>query len=557
MYKGIFKNVLSTILIIFFCTSISIISIEAQEFNRITEKSNEVDLSPQLRSILQSDSGDIESKILSWYSNQGYLNASVTRIDELSYDVNKGCQFYLRAIEIKNPSFSEWSLRELGFYSEKLFQFHIHQLLGKLNENGYVFAKIEVTKFLPNVNACEVTAQLEIYEGKQWFTSGILFPGAKVNEDEYLKKIIGFQDSVLLTSTLLGDFKEKLVRSDLFDAVSNPEVFVDKNESVIIVAVEERVLNRFDGLLGYVPDQNGDGQIVGDVELSLWNVLNQGNRVDLEYQRLKPETSRLNIGISQDWFGTLPLYLGFNFNLFQNDTTYQTRNVSVESYYSISPRLKITSQIGQLSSTAGSNPLSFIEPKGKKQFAEFGFRYSSLNNVDVPLSGFLLDVRLGVSNKSVDIDSIGVFSQRYIQSNLGMYIPIFEKSVLAFSSQSFFVASNEFTDSDLIRFGGANSFRGYSEEQFRASQLVWGDVEYRFLVNRYSYLFAFGAVGYYERPKLLTEIDNGFKTTDRLISTGFGLSYKIKIGRLKFTYAISPNESIGNGKVHVGIVTQL
>ena len=138
-----------------------------------------------------------------------------------------------------------------------------------------------------------------------------------------------------------------------------------------------------------------------------------------------------------------------------------------------------------------------------------------------------------------------------------MYFPIFDKSVIAFSSQGYFVTSNDFTDSDLIRFGGANSFRGYSEEQFRASQLIWGDIEYRFLVNRSSYLFGFGAVGAFNRPKLLTEDDDSFQISDWLISTGFGISYRIKIGRLKFTYAISPNESIGNGKVHVGIVTRL
>jgi outer membrane protein assembly factor BamA len=113
------------------------------------------------------------------------------------------------------------------------------------------------------------------------------------------------------------------------------------------------------------------------------------------------------------------------------------------------------------------------------------------------------------------------------------------------------------TFNDLIRFGGANSFRGYAEEQFQAGRLLWGDIEYRFLLDRNSYLFVFGAAGRFHRPKLLTETSNQFQTTDNLYSTGFGMSYQTRIGRLKFTYAISPEESIGNGKVHFGIRTGL
>ncbi len=134
---------------------------------------------------------------------------------------------------------------------------------------------------------------------------------------------------------------------------------------------------------------------------------------------------------------------------------------------------------------------------------------------------------------------------------------MFEKSVIATSLNGFLLESEKVTTNDLIRFGGANSFRGYAEEQFRAGTMFWGDLEYRFLLNRSSFLFAFGAAGGYHRPKLLTETTSDFRTTDYLYSTGFGLSYQTQIGRLKFTYAISPEESIANGKVHFGIRTEL
>lgn len=543
---------------LFVCTlSLFSLFISAQEVALITENGNEIILPKSIQLKLIDYPSNIEQSILQWYSSNGYLNAKIAQVGTNQFEISKGCRFRLSEIVFEGDEPENFSISDLGFYSEKGLQLKIYELLNNLEREGYLFAKVEIVSVTPAIEACEVSVTLMIEKGSRWVTEKILFPGVRSNKPDYLRRISGFRDSVLITSNLLNELKYSLEDSELFEEVAIPEVFIEEDKAVIVIGVQERVLNQFNGLLGYVPDQSGNGQIVGDFELSLWNVLNQGNGMELEYQRLRPETSRLNVGISQDWFGSIPVGLGFNFNLYQNDTTFQTRNISLDSYYLVSRGLRLTGSIGQTSSTSSDNVPIILEPDGKKQYAELGFRYSTLNNIDVPTNGIRFGVSFGIANKSIDMDSIQTFSQRFIHSEAGYYLPVLNKSVLAFSSQVYLLNSNKVTENDLIWFGGASSFRGYSEEQFRASRLVWGDIEYRFMVNRSSYLFAFGALGAYHRPKLLTESDTSFETTDFLSSTGFGLSYKIKIGRLKFTYAISPEESIGNGKVHLGIVTRL
>ena len=307
-----------------------------------------------------------------------------------------------------------------------------------------------------------------------------------------------------------------------------------------------------------MPDATGNGQIVGDVELSLWNVLTQGNGFDFRYQRLRPETSQLNLGASQDWIGDIPIGISAGFQLYQNDTTYQSRDFDLDGYYLLNTGLKLIGGVGFQSTTSGNNLPMVIEPDGQKRTARLGFEYTNLDRYDAPTSGSSVRLMLGIANKDLADDSSTTFTQNILEFTARNYIPIFEKSVIATSMHGFLLESDKVTTNDLIRFGGANSFRGYAEQQFRAGTMLWGDVEYRFLLNRQSYLFGFGAVGGFERPKLLTEPNNDFRITNKyLFSTGFGLSYQTQIGRLKFTYAISPEESVGNGKVHFGIRTEL
>lgn len=550
---GLSLKLFSIILWISLCP----LPVVAQNFIVIIEEGNQIDIPADLRTKFLKTETDPEVILKTWYSSKGFFNASIAKVSDAEYEVRKGCRFTIDQVSVMGIDKFQFSGLEDEPYSDSLLELEIDRMLDELESLGFLFANISIEALKPNAEVCEVEIVLNVDSGQTFLTSDILFHGSRTNNAEYLARISGFRDSVLINESLLKELHLNLQQSELFEEVAFPEVYVEESRAVIVVAVQERTLNQFVGLLGYVPDQNGNGQLVGDFELSLWNVLNQGNGIDLQYQRLRPETTRLNIGISQDWLGSIPLGLGFNFNLYQNDTTYQTRNLSLNAYYKINRSLKLTGEIGQVSSVS-SNSAPFIrEPDGKKRYGQLGFRYSTVNNIDAPTYGVELTLKFGVSNKRVEIDSIAAFTQRFIKSEASYYIPVTSKNVIALSAEAFLLDSDKVTENDLIRFGGANSFRGYAEEQFFASRLIWADLEYRFLVNRSSYLFVFGAIGNYHRPRLLTESDNTFKASDLLYSTGFGLSYKVRIGRLKFAYAISPEDGLGNGKVHFGIVTRL
>jgi outer membrane protein assembly factor BamA len=527
----------------------------------------------QERSIQVLENGEISRSIIlpeenqksriqqltAFYSDNGYFDVQISSTDEEPIQVKTGLRYRIRSLAFELEVDSVFVAYEITgeFYSKELIEKRINEEYLKTVEGGYLNAKVSIEEVNLDSLSKAVSITAKKICGEQIRVSKTIFKGNTINSQRYLSRLAQMEDSLMASKENLDRIRRNLSSSELVEQVSDPVIYEESDNYVVLFEVKEQNLNQLDGLIGFVPDETGKGQIVGDLDISLWNVLREGNTFELQYQRLKPETSRLILGVSQDWIANIPLSIGMDFSFYQNDTTYQTRNIGLSGSYFLNSEFSIKSRIYSQSSISGSTSNFSKEPDGKKQGGDLGFNYSKLDRKEVPTSGFSLDVIYGVANKDIEEDSALAFRQQRLETKVNGYIPLFEKSVLATSINGFYVIGDQFTESDLVRFAGANSLRGYSEEQFTASELLWGDIEYRFLTDQYSYLFLFTAAGVYKRPQLYSETDNSFTQKDFLYSGGFGLSFRTAIGRLKFTYALSSTETFGNGKVHFGISTGL
>ncbi len=494
------------------------------------------------------------------YIRKGYLDIQVQEVSADSFIISNDRIYRIDDFILKiegDSTVYNLEIAETAFYNEENIDRALAQEYYEYVDEGYLNTEIEIAKFEVDSLDQSIDILANIRRGELVKVSSIVFSGNRINSQDYLTKVSGMRDSLIASKQNINRIKQNLIGSELFDEVSDPKVFQQNGEPILFVAVQERTLNQLDGLIGYVPDATGKGQIVGDLDVSLWNVLNDGNAFELMYQRLRPETSRIQLSVSQDWIANIPLKIGLDFSLYQNDSTYQTRNIGLYSSYLVASNFKLNGRIYSTTSNSSRETGVQQEPDGSKQGSDLGFTYSSLDRVEVPQKGIRIDLIYGIASKDIDNDSSVAFRQQRLETRINTYVPVFKNSVIATSINGFYVIGDEFTESDLVRFGGANSFRGYAEEQFTASELLWGDVEYRFLTDQNSYLFLFTAVGVYNRSQLYSEPNNSFTQNDFLYSGGFGLSYKTAIGRLKFSYALSSTETLGNGKVHFGIRTSL
>ena len=108
-------------------------------------------------------------------------------------------------------------------------------------------------------------------------------------------------------------------------------------------------------------------------------------------------------------------------------------------------------------------------------------------------------------------------------------------------------------EGDLVRFGGAASFRGYDEDVLLARSYARLLAEYRVLFDAASFAFAFLDAGGLDRPAV-----PGLDAERRgLLGYGAGLRLQTALGLATVTYALNPDLSAGRGKIHVGLTVGL
>jgi hemolysin activation/secretion protein len=116
-----------------------------------------------------------------------------------------------------------------------------------------------------------------------------------------------------------------------------------------------------------------------------------------------------------------------------------------------------------------------------------------------------------------------------------------------------YMRSENLFESEAFRIGGLKTLRGFDEESIYATMFGIGTIEYRFLLDQNSYLFAFFDGAYYENRA------TNKRVTDRPFGFGLGISFFTKIGVFSLNYALGKQFQnpidFRAGKIHFGVVS--
>ena len=112
-------------------------------------------------------------------------------------------------------------------------------------------------------------------------------------------------------------------------------------------------------------------------------------------------------------------------------------------------------------------------------------------------------------------------------------MPVLKRSVLKLAVTSgWLFTSSPISQNEQYRIGGNRLLRGFDEESLFATRYAVGTLEYRLLIGRNSYLYAFGDVGYIENKTRTTQ------TKDTPIGFGAGITFETNVGLFGVTLAL-------------------
>jgi outer membrane protein assembly factor BamA len=461
------------------------------------------------------------------------------------------------------------------------------RLLTYAENNGYPFARVWLDSIVAKNG--EVSAALMMQTGAVFVIDSIRTEGsAKINL-AFLQNYLDLRKGMIFSRAKVLKISQRLAELPYLTEKKRPSVnFTDIKTARLTLFLENKKASQWDFLVGVQPTTTADGAqkflITFNGKADFQNVLGRGERLFLNFENVRPESPRVNVKVTYPFILNLPFGFDGAFDLYKRDTTYLEIRSNIGGQYMLggSDYIKIFWQNYKANNLL-INGLQIISTKklpatldvttnmlgieGQRQTLDYRFN---------PRRGFLGILRGSAGIRQVyrnsDIlaltdpnnlkfdfsklyDTVTFRSFQYrIDAKADVFFPIQKRATLKMGITSgILLTPSPISQNEQYRLGGSRLLRGFDEESLFATHYAVGTLEYRLLIGRNSYLYAFGDAGYIQN---LTRTNRSFDTP---IGMGAGITFETRVGLFGVSLAIGKQAEnpfdFRNVKTHFGYVS--
>lgn len=419
--------------------------------------------------------------------------------------------------------------------------------LSELEVQGFSLGTLQLIDFKKNNNL--LFAKLKINTNKKRSLDALVingyekFPAAhrKNIEQLYRKKV--FNKNTL--ATIYKDFsKFRFVNQTRY-----PEILFSEDSTKVYIYLEKANSNKFDGYIGFSNDDTSTLNFTGYLDLTLSNILNSGEEFNLYWKSDDNKQVTFNASIEIPYAFKSPLALRANLNIFKQDSTFQNTKTAVDLgyFFTYNKRLFIGYQSTESSDIQNLNSTLISDSESRYLTSTFDYR----NYVDDYLfpekTKFLFKTGVGQRASKLETNK-----QTFFDLNISHDLYLNKSNSINLRSQNYYLQSSSYLTSELYRFGGIQSIRGFDENSLQANTFISLLTEYRFVVAPNLYIHSVLDYGYYQ--------DQSSGTKNNLLGLGFGFGIRSKNGIFNLIYANgSKNEQeikLANSIIHIKFVTR-
>ena len=419
--------------------------------------------------------------------------------------------------------------------------------LDEAAETGHPYARVSVSGWDADSGGVRLTLTGDL--GPEITVAGVRFTGAKTTRPELLERAAGALSGPYRQSRAAAA-RSRIEQLGLFRSVelAEPEALGDFKQARLVMNVEERPYNQFEGVLG----SQGDGGLVGLVRIDLENLAGTGRATRVRWE------SRGN-GISQALARYHePLVLGFpvaadvSLEAQTYDTLFTRTRLGLAARWALSAHEHLEAGV------EGERVVQDVADvrEAASQTTRLAVGHEEADDRLSPRRGF--SVRLEASQSFTRQKLLGG-ERRTVRSSAAEFggsaqRPLGARTGIALEVRAAGRMGSErvLPLYDRYSLGGAASLRGYDEEAFRVDRYVLTRLEWRATVpgGQYAFLFWDHATAATRRTVLAGE---RLQLLNR-DGYGAGLSLAASAGRVGVTYGIASGLSPQSGKLHIQVM---
>lgn len=460
------------------------------------------------------------------------------------------------------------------------------KLLQHAENTGYPFARVWLDDVAPAADG-GVTAVLNLQRNTAITFGSVTALGDVRLPKGFLAQYLGLRPGAPYNKSRIDAIPERLRALPFLEGAGNPLVRFEGGRADIRLPVRKKRAGRFDFVIGLLPqpnDPSGRLLLTGNLSAIFLNALGWGERLSLEFDRLRPETQKLDLQTGVPYLFGSPFGVDGRLNIFRGDTSWvdAQSKLGVQYLFAVGNsvgffwdnRSIFLQQIDTLSivQTHRLPPYLDLRQNGfgvESNWLHLDYRFNPRRGWSATIqgvAGFSTVRRNSQIENLTDpddpdfdfgslYDSIPEKTTRYrLAVGLESYLPVFKRSTLktAVRAQGIFSADPVYNNEQL-RLGGNKLMRGFNEESLFATRYAVGTLEYRLLIGPNAYLAAFADYGYIEN------ITDRLRVFQRPVGLGAGMVFESQAGLFGVSGAVGRNDTgdpfdLRAVKVHLGYV---
>jgi hypothetical protein len=330
-------------------------------------------------------------------------------------------------------------------------------------------------------------------------------------------------------------------------------------------------VNVFDGVIGFLPNENESGKllITGEVDLQLYHLGGKGRDFSVSWQRLNIQSQALEIRGKESFIFRSPVDLRAGFSLLKQDSSFVNRTFELDFGYRISDEGYINfftrRQAGDLISTEDFDPDENLPSAIDYRWNQYGLGMD-WNRLNSPVStrrGSRVQGQFSLGNKRIlqntglpedlyqGIDDSSPQYQGWFSAEKHLYLkPTWGMWIRGVGG---FVQNQNLFLNELYRLGGLKSIRGFNEKFFFAKSYGYLNFEQRLFFDENSFLVLFADLGLIENPFESEKID-------RPVAFGTGINLDTDGGLFSFVFALGKSNSqplsFSYSRIHFGYLAR-
>ena len=463
------------------------------------------------------------------------------------------------------------------------------RLLEQAENNGFPFASVRLDSLQWEDEFSKaadqkpgVSAWIFMDKGRLVFFDSLNVEGDVKISNSYLRSYLGIRQGEPYSRRKVLKIRSRLRELPFLKEKKNATVSFWEDQASVQLYIEKKKASRFDFLLGVLPDNGRPGEkvlITGTFNAEFQNQFGLGERIYAAFERLRPQTQRLEVAFAYPYILDLPFGVDLKFNQYKRDSTY----TDIVGEFGVQYLFEGGSYLKAFWNTTASNLISvdtnairqgrFPEQLDVKNNAfglegnwqQLDYRFNPRKGWAVLLKGSAGTRQIRQNQAILNVaenfyDTLPGKTFRFVlDGKVERYFPLMERSAVKLAARSGVIFSEEkIYQNEQYRIGGnpgaRPGLRGFDEESIFATLFSVLTLEYRLIIGQNSWFYLFGDYGYVEDRR--SGKPNRF---DHPLGLGGGITFETGAGVFGISLAAGRRDGtpfdLRNPKVHFGYVS--